>query len=149
MKQKPIDRLQTKLKDMALATDANSVMRKIELQYRIDVLLCMQVLMHSIPEDGSDTEAAVGHYKVLDAFIASLPGDRKYTLKYSETDTKNQEVALEKFQTMLDGIRKKVKSFRKDDIYAGIVKKFIHQAYIVWYSYRETFIKINLEEHHG
>lgn len=146
MKQKPIKLLQEKLKVLIKNRDATSVLQSIEIQYRIEVLLCMQMLLQSVPEDNTDMKAAAGHYRVLDAFIASLAGDRKYRLKYDAGKVKDQEAALKSFTAMLEGTRTRFKSFKKGDGYAEIVRMFIGQAYIVWYQYRQTFVEIKLEE---
>lgn len=146
MKKKPIDRLQARLKEIAAAKDATSVLQSVEIQYRIEVLQCLQTLLKSVPEDSENMKAAAGHYRVLDAFITSLPGDRQYPLKYEEAQIKDRAAALISFDTMLGGIRKRFKSFQKGDVYKEVVRQFIHQAYIVWYQYRQTFVEIELEE---
>jgi hypothetical protein len=146
MKNTPLSRHQEKLKQLAENTDLDSSFLKVELLYRISVLQSLQMFLNSAPAGNENMAEISAHFRALDSFISSLPDDRKYSLKYDEKQIKNQETAGENFSKILEANRRSFRSFKRTDNYMEKIKNFVKQIYVIWYQYRQTYLKIEFSE---
>ncbi len=139
------DQYNAQLKENCLPPD--SWMDLQELIYRIGVLEGFLAYMKTAPVT-TELKVLGYHFNLVDIFIGSIYGERKFTKVTGDDADKKRKTAQEMYATVVTQGKKEFQSFKanSDRHYKNSMSKYIETVLCAWVQLRNTFVNIEIKE---